>query len=610
MHSLSSSLLPLWLLTLVSLPLGLIYPSGTAHALAPGDIAFVGFHTDANDAFTWIALTDIAAGEEIFFSEQGWNNAIGWYTNTEGHMRYTVGAAGIPCGTLVHMEETAEQTFTVTLLPPGGSSTTEMAMGSFTWSLFNGDQVFAYQSPDGSMRPAAPVFLAGVHGDYDDMDYDPTTTWNVGLVPDTENSALPDMLTNGVNAISLFPAPGPELDNSRYTGTLTGTPDAVRMAIHNPANWTGDAGPIDIGVTAFTPPALMCPVVPVCGNGMLEAGEDCDAGMMNGATPCGCQPGCVFGASGTSCGDGADTECTDPDTCNGLGACLDNHEADGFECREAVDVCDVAETCRAGVCPMDRFAMAGTSCGDSTDTDCTDPDSCDGSGSCIDNHAADGSACSGGVFCTSGDQCAGGSCTEGATPTCNANETCVEASQACVPACGDGMLDMSMGEECDDGGSNSDSVPDACRTNCMSAACGDGVVDSGEDCDTSGATATCSATCETIVVTVDAGVPDSGMGMPDSGMGMPDGGMMTGDGGVDGDASVDDAGVEDDAGAEPDGGVDPDSGMPTRDAGVDAGGSTLAGGSSCSVGSPQDGSPWAGLFFALVAAALLRRRQR
>lgn len=50
-----------------------------------------------------------------------------------------------------------------------------------------------------------------------------------------------------------------------------------------------------------------------------------------------------------------------------------------------------------------------------------------------------------------------------------------------LPGCGDGVTDS--GEECDDGAANSDTDPDACRTDCRSPICGDGVTDSGEDCD-------------------------------------------------------------------------------------------------------------------------------
>ena len=47
--------------------------------------------------------------------------------------------------------------------------------------------------------------------------------------------------------------------------------------------------------------------------------------------------------------------------------------------------------------------------------------------------------------------------------------------------CGNGSLDP--GEACDDGAGNSDSVPDACRTDCTLPTCGEGTLDNGEACD-------------------------------------------------------------------------------------------------------------------------------
>ncbi len=49
--------------------------------------------------------------------------------------------------------------------------------------------------------------------------------------------------------------------------------------------------------------------------------------------------------------------------------------------------------------------------------------------------------------------------------------------------CGDGVLSTDCGEECDDGPGNDDALPNACRTNCTRAHCGDGVLDAGEGCD-------------------------------------------------------------------------------------------------------------------------------
>jgi cysteine-rich repeat protein/parallel beta-helix repeat protein len=50
--------------------------------------------------------------------------------------------------------------------------------------------------------------------------------------------------------------------------------------------------------------------------------------------------------------------------------------------------------------------------------------------------------------------------------------------------CGDGICQL--GESCDDGASNSDIAPNACRTTCRPAYCGDGFIDSGEQCDQGG----------------------------------------------------------------------------------------------------------------------------
>ncbi len=86
----------------------------------------------------------------------------------------------------------------------------------------------------------------------------------------------------------------------------------------------------------------------VCGNGVVELGEQCDdSNTMNGDC---CSSGCQFEASSTIC-------------------------------RAAVDVCDQAEQCTgsSGTCPADGVKPAGTSCTADANT-CT-RDECDGSGS-------------------------------------------------------------------------------------------------------------------------------------------------------------------------------------------------------------------------------------
>ena len=62
------------------------------------------------------------------------------------------------------------------------------------------------------------------------------------------------------------------------------------------------------------------------------------------------------------------------------------------------------------------------------------------------------------------------------------------------PVCGNGVVEPPEG--CDNGANNSDTVPDACRTDCSRAHCGDGVVDTGEACDNT--TSFCDSSCNIV----------------------------------------------------------------------------------------------------------------
>lgn len=65
--------------------------------------------------------------------------------------------------------------------------------------------------------------------------------------------------------------------------------------------------------------------------------------------------------------------------------------------------------------------------------------------------------------------------TAGESETCNDDCTAV--------FCGDTVVNLAAGEECDEGEANSDVTPNACREDCTNPICGDFVVDDGEECD-------------------------------------------------------------------------------------------------------------------------------
>lgn len=292
-----------------------------------------------------------------------------------------------------------------------------------------------------------------------------------------------------------------------------------------------------------------------CGDG---TGTDCSA--PDGCDGAGsCLPNHM--GEGEPCGDATDTTCTDPDACDGAGGCLVNDVSDGAGCDDDGVEC-TADECAGGAC-VHPALDAGTACGDAVDDDCTDPDICDGAGSCLPNHVVDGTACEDdGLFCTGESACAAGAC-EADTPPCDPEtETCDEDADHCV-ACGDGIVDD--GEDCDDGNEVDDDGCSGCA------------VDDGWTCD-DGEPSVCAEKSGG-----DAGPCDADAG------GCPDAGA-DGDGGIDGGGG--------DAGTDADGDVDGDGGGETSDEG------------GCGCRAAGAASAPAGIFVAALFAIAVGRRRR
>ncbi|HJL27901.1 MAG TPA: hypothetical protein RMI62_02330, partial [Polyangiaceae bacterium LLY-WYZ-15_(1-7)] len=168
-----------------------------------------------------------------------------------------------------------------------------------------------------------------------------------------------------------------------------------------------------------------------CGNGVVEAGEDCDDGGESAT--------CDADCTAVMCGDGV-ANATAGETCD-----------DGGESASCDADCTAA-MCGDGV----TNGTAGESCDDggesaSCDADCT------------------AAMCGDGVTnATAGESCDDG----GESASCDADCTAV--------MCGDGVTNATAGEDCDDGGESA-----ACDADCTAATCGDGVTNvmAGEACD-------------------------------------------------------------------------------------------------------------------------------
>ena len=91
---------------------------------------------------------------------------------------------------------------------------------------------------------------------------------------------------------------------------------------------------------------------------------------------------------------------------------------------------------------------------------------------------------------------------------CSASSECISqlcgANGKCEPLCGNGTVEA--GEVCDEGSANGDAPDATCRRDCTLQRCGDGIVDAslGEECDDSNTVSGdgCSADCKKEVTTV------------------------------------------------------------------------------------------------------------
>jgi cysteine-rich repeat protein len=330
--------------------------------------------------------------------------------------------------------------------------------------------------------------------------------WSVGLV---------SVLAVAAASLGCTPAP-PQTsatgDATGETSTSTGGTE-TSSGTTAPETTSGSSSTSDTGQTTQPP-------LPECGDGVVGGGEQCDDG--NGSNNDACTVTCVA----ASCGDGlvweGMEECDDGNLDNDDGCledCTPNVCGDGYvnlgveQCDDANDVNDddCTNACKLHIPGCGNGILdEGEECDDGNfdDTDdCTTqcmPNVC-GDGhvhaeleECDDANQNDNDGCF--SDCTL-NVCGDGILNEGVEECDDANgDDSDECPASCLFAfCGDGYLHETF-EKCDAGEANEDDLYNGCSTECTpNAGCGDGVVqvEEGEQCDDGNTESNdgCSATC-------------------------------------------------------------------------------------------------------------------
>jgi cysteine-rich repeat protein len=271
----------------------------------------------------------------------------------------------------------------------------------------------------------------------------------------------------------------------------------------------------DCGSDICDPLAAAC--ITICGDGVLSGDEECDDG--NQLNTDACKNNC----SSNICGDGIlfvdveecdDANEIDADFCKSdchFNLCGDGAFFPGTEeCDDAnqnnVDACSNIcklprcgdqilqgiEECDDGNTSQDDNCLEGcifNECGDGfvnpNNEECDDQN-LSNTDTCLNNCAR--FSCGDGFVATGQEQCDGTdlnseSCTSlgFVSGSLSCNNTCQFNTSGCNAGANCGNSTVNAGEQCDDGNQNN---TDDCLSNCQSARCGDGFVDSNnEDCD-------------------------------------------------------------------------------------------------------------------------------
>jgi cysteine-rich repeat protein len=223
--------------------------------------------------------------------------------------------------------------------------------------------------------------------------------------------------------------------------------------------------------------------LPACGDGVQQGGEECDDG--NDDESDACSSGCTQ----TFCGDGipnvvdvsetlSSPQVTNPGGVTGP-VCDDGGSCFSTTCA----VADLPNAPEHGICQALGYERAETVTygGGAGENSPTMPHAY--------NWVCADYECTAGVNTFAADNCSGGemlntiTCTASRIETCDDGEDNSLLPDACrpdcsAPACGDGVMDT--GEECDDGNAV---AGDGCSNICRLPACGDAVTQGDEECD-------------------------------------------------------------------------------------------------------------------------------
>jgi len=223
------------------------------------------------------------------------------------------------------------------------------------------------------------------------------------------------------------------LDGGTGHDKLKGGPgtDSLNGGAGNDTFDSGDS--LSERVDFNSPPDTVAPVTiscetSVCGNGILESGEQCDLGLNNGQPGFCCTTSCQFAPNGTAC-NADNNGCTQNDSCQN-GTCVAGNApdcSDGLSC--TTDTCQSTgsnfytcqHTPQSGTCAIGNACYNSGQSNPQNECQVCDPNTSPTSWSNKPNNTLCNADDNG---CTQNDSCQNGTCVAGNAPDCSDGLPC------------------------------------------------------------------------------------------------------------------------------------------------------------------------------------------
>ena len=195
-------------------------------------VAFCGIDCASVDEFAFVLIRDFSAGEQIYFTEDEYQDNFNNFAISEGHLVWTVPAGGLLKNDVISITESSSNTYTAS------AGTATHITGSGNWNVGTSDEIYAYSASNAS-------------GPWNNVTAIHCFIWTSSAASSDDQNPLNDYPNCIVIDFNIGGGGG-------FTGNLNvaARTNTTAAMLNDASNWTTSPGGVILDLTDFTSNAL------------------------------------------------------------------------------------------------------------------------------------------------------------------------------------------------------------------------------------------------------------------------------------------------------------------------------------------------------------------